>query len=216
MKRFSRRAFVLAAGAAFIAQDFIFYSSASAYYYFKNADGANKCVKESGNATYWDKPGSDGNIGYCDTPKDLECMIKLQDKTAYYNMKSEQCGFDDDDDDDEDVDGSGGSRCFLTTACVHHIGLEDDCFELRTLRAFRDTVLTNLPEGPEDIERYYAEAPALLRCLNATPNGKRELCRLYILYILPSAMLAKLQLNSLTHRTYRAMMHDLTKRLATD
>ena len=31
--------------------------------------------------------------------------------------------------------------CFITTACCEALGLDDDCFELRTLRRYRDQVL---------------------------------------------------------------------------
>src|SRR6476646_10620356 len=37
--------------------------------------------------------------------------------------------------------------CFLTTACCEVLGLSDDCFELRTLRRYRDRVLIAMPGG---------------------------------------------------------------------
>ena len=38
-------------------------------------------------------------------------------------------------------DTSGG--CYLTSACMYSKGLPDDCYELETLRNFRDTWLKN-------------------------------------------------------------------------
>ena len=37
--------------------------------------------------------------------------------------------------------------CFITTACCETLGLADDCFELRTLRRYRDEVLAKQPGG---------------------------------------------------------------------
>ncbi len=46
--------------------------------------------------------------------------------------------------------------CFITTACCEVLGLDDDCFELRTLRRYRDQVLAARPGGDADIARYYS------------------------------------------------------------
>jgi len=52
--------------------------------------------------------------------------------------------------------------CFLTTACVSYAGLPDDCFELQTLRDFRDTYLALTPDGEALIRQYYEEAPIIV------------------------------------------------------
>lgn len=114
-------------------------------------------------------------------------------------------------------DGCGNSNntdsdCFVTTACAGLIGLDDDCFELRTLRRFRDRVLVGLPGGAADIARYYREAPAIVAAIHAGPSPAAELSRLYARYILPSALLAKLGFAKRAHRTYRAMMADVARR----
>src|SRR5258705_10310485 len=49
--------------------------------------------------------------------------------------------------------------CFLTATCCALVGLADDCFELRTLRRYRDEVLAEMPDGRGDIDRYYGIAP---------------------------------------------------------
>ena len=56
--------------------------------------------------------------------------------------------------------GRGG--CYLTTACIKYQGLDDDCFELNTLRAFRDNYIAKLENGKELIDRYYANAPIIV------------------------------------------------------
>lgn len=102
--------------------------------------------------------------------------------------------------------------CFLTTACAEFAGLPDDCFELSTLRRFRDNVLMQMPRGPDDVALYYRVAPAIVERIGASPNRSRELARLYVLYILPSVLAAWLGQARLTRRIYTRMMHDLAAR----
>ena len=66
------------------------------------------------------------------------------------------------DEDDRRLSSGGGSTCFLTTACCQYKNLPDDCYELTTLRMFRDTYLINTPDGKALIEEYYKIAPSLV------------------------------------------------------
>ena len=59
------------------------------------------------------------------------------------------------------------SRCYLTSACVEHHGLLDDCHELTVLRAFRDGWLSAQPGGLALIEEYYRIAPAIVDAIEA-------------------------------------------------
>ena len=63
---------------------------------------------------------------------------------------------------------SGG--CFITTACVKYYNLPDDCYQLNTLRSFRDSYLSNTPKGKSLIRLYYDVAPKIVKCLNMDPN----------------------------------------------
>lgn len=63
---------------------------------------------------------------------------------------------------------SGG--CFLTSACTAARGLPDDCRELQTLRAFRDTWLKQTEDGAVLIDRYYEIAPAIVDAIDALPE----------------------------------------------
>src|SRR5690606_13403351 len=49
----------------------------------------------------------------------------------------------------------GLEDCFLTSACCTVIGLGDRCWELETLRRFRDGWLSSFAAGRGDIARYY-------------------------------------------------------------
>jgi len=64
------------------------------------------------------------------------------------------------------------SNCFITTACVKYYGLKDDCYELQTLRHFRDTYLLKSSEGKRMVSKYYQVAPALVKCLEADKRKK--------------------------------------------
>jgi hypothetical protein len=62
-------------------------------------------------------------------------------------------------------------RCYLTTACVRARGLDDDCEELRTLRAFRDGYVLRMPAGEALIEAYYESAPQVVRRIEAREDA---------------------------------------------
>lgn len=53
--------------------------------------------------------------------------------------------------------------CYLTTACMqfYQDNFDDDCYELRVLRWFRDNFIT-----AEDISHYYEVAPLIIEAIN--------------------------------------------------
>jgi hypothetical protein len=55
--------------------------------------------------------------------------------------------------------------CLLTTACCTAKGLPDDCYQLRSTRALRDTWLIHQPSGDKIIYLYYQIAPRILSAL---------------------------------------------------
>lgn len=70
---------------------------------------------------------------------------------------------------------SGGSKsrssgCFLTTACVKHMGKPDNCTELETLRKFRDEYMANTEEGLNLIKKYYVVAPQIVQKIDSSNN----------------------------------------------
>ena len=98
--------------------------------------------------------------------------------------------------------------CFLTTACCEVLGLPDDCFELRTLRRYRDESLAAMPGGNAAIAAYYLLAPSILDRLSRQDRVTR-LLSVYARFILPSAVAARLGLNTLAYRLYARMMSEL-------
>jgi len=87
------------------------------------------------------------------------------------------------------------ASCFVTTAAVETIGLADDCWELETLRRFRDAALPDMPGGKDLIRRYYALAPAMIARINRRPDAKRIWLATYWTGVIPSAVCAGLGWN---------------------
>ncbi|MBD2440138.1 DUF4157 domain-containing protein [Nostoc sp. FACHB-110] len=69
--------------------------------------------------------------------------------------------------------------CFITTACVESKGLPDDCYELTTLRAFRDTYMRTVPYGESLISHYYEVAPKIVAHIQKQPHTQEILADLY-------------------------------------
>ena len=58
--------------------------------------------------------------------------------------------------------GSSSGGCFLTTACCDYKGLPDDCYELETMRRFRDEYLLKQKDGEAIVNLYYDRAPVIV------------------------------------------------------
>ena len=69
----------------------------------------------------------------------------------------------------------GQVPCFLTTACVQHAGLRDDCDELMLMRVLRDRYLDKFDEGRRVIDRYYEIAPPIVDTIRRAPDAHRIL-----------------------------------------
>ena len=123
--------------------------------------------------------------------KDEECR-RSYGETSFFSVESGEC---------ED--------CFLTTACTELIGLPDDCFELRTLRRFRDNHLARMEGGQAEIDAYYRHAPAIVARIKASSSGRAELCRIYATVIAPSVISVMLG----RYKTARAIYVGGMKRL---
>ena len=74
---------------------------------------------------------------------------------------------------------SGSSGCFLTSACVDYFGKPDDCYELTTLRKFRDNYLAKTEEGKKIISQYYKVAPAIIEKINNSDSKDKFYLYIY-------------------------------------
>ena len=77
------------------------------------------------------------------------------------------------------TESSLGSGCFITTACIESRGLPVDCYELETLRKFRDNWVSKHENGPAEIKIYYDIAPKIVEKLNHLPNSKEIYEKIY-------------------------------------
>lgn len=71
---------------------------------------------------------------------------------------------------DPNSDGNNPNDCFLTSTCVYHKGLADDCYELQTLRTFRDQYMSNTQYGAQLITEYYTLGPKTVAAIQAHPQ----------------------------------------------
>lgn len=106
---------------------------------------------------------------------------------------------------------SGG--CFLTTASCDLFGRPDDCWELETLRGYRDDVLARSPSGREYIQEYYAIAPHILSALPVSGWRRRAvLSKIYFFTVLPCAALVAAGMTGAAFALYRRAVRVLAVR----
>lgn len=103
------------------------------------------------------------------------------------------------------------SGCFLTSACVEAMGLPDDCDELMTLRAFRDTWLVNQPGGKAEIAAYYRVAPGIVHAIQKRRDRQSVLQRIYEEMVCPCVASIKEKRYDEAWESYRKMTEKLRK-----
>ncbi len=101
--------------------------------------------------------------------------------------------------------------CYLTSACVYARGLADDCYELETLRQYRDTWLQSTTEGKALIKQYYEIAPKIVSAINKTPNSRAIYDGIYEKMVLPCVQFIEEQKYQEALELYRAMTIQLAK-----
>lgn len=106
------------------------------------------------NCKHYDENERSGSKGYCTWyrsyvyPDDNSC--------SHYEARS----------------GSGG--CIFTSACCSFLGLSDDCYELKTLRRYRDNYLAKQKNGKKLIEEYYTIAPPIVEKIDKSADKDIE------------------------------------------
>jgi len=74
---------------------------------------------------------------------------------------------------------SSNEGCFITTSCIRHLGLNDNCYELTVLRKFRDEYVLNIPNGKIDIHYYYKVSPIIINTINLRPDRNQIWINVY-------------------------------------
>lgn len=88
-----------------------------------------------------------------------ECYCKRYGK--YYDPDSSGCGHNDHESDGKETEGG----CYLTTAMCEILGKPDDCYELETLRNFRENYMRNTEEGKKLLQEYDLISPPIVKKL---------------------------------------------------
>lgn len=69
--------------------------------------------------------------------------------------------------------------CFLTSACVSYYGLPDNCYELETLRNYRDNYLLQNTNGKNLVKEYYVIAPVIAKTISKHPQKEKYYTYIY-------------------------------------
>lgn len=104
--------------------------------------------------------------------------------------------------------------CFITTAVCDYLGKPDDCFELTTLRNFRDNWLANQIGGSEEIRQYYEIAPAIVEKLNRSEEKDFWYKKIRQEYIEPCLEKILRGDNESCHELYKEMVLTLKQKFS--
>lgn len=99
--------------------------------------------------------------------------------------------------------GNDTSGCFLTSACTEAKGMSDDCYELTTLRRFRDEYLAHQKTGKDEICHYYHIAPAIVSKIKEQENSLLIFERIYTDLVLSCVKLIETLNYEAAHNLYR-------------
>lgn len=105
---------------------------------------------------------------------------------------------------------SGG--CYLTSACTAARGLPDDCYELQTLRRFRDEWLKQQPDGILLIARYYEVAPKIVAAIDTREDRLAVYDGIYQDLVMPCVKLIEQEYFADALNLYRAYTESLEKK----
>ena len=108
--------------------------------------------------------------------------------------------------------GNDSSGCFLTSACVEAKGLPDDCYELRTLRKFRDEYLAKQKCGKCEIAHYYRVAPIIVEEIKKSSNAMAIFEKIYAELVIPCVKLIEDGDYVGAHNKYREYVTMLERR----
>lgn len=78
-----------------------------------------------------------------------------------------------------------GIDCYITTALVHILKMDDDCNDLQVLRTFRHNYMQRRPECADLLKTYDTIGPIIANVLINLPKEERfkEACHIYKVYI---------------------------------
>lgn len=126
--------------------------------------------------------------------------LKMPDgKIAYSNYESIKGGF------------KKGIFCYITTAVCHSLDKPDDCYELETLRRYRDEYLSSTENGREIVKEYYNVAPTIVRRIDRLENARQIYDGIWSEYLKPCIRLIEEDRKEECRILYTEMVEKLEK-----
>lgn len=95
------------------------------------------------------------------------------------------------------------SGCYLTTACIRALNnsFDDSCYELKSLRAFRDTYVK--AHHPEAIEEYYQIAPRIVAAIGRREDSQNIYGKIYTELVLGTLRLIEHNQDEDAYKLYK-------------
>ncbi len=110
----------------------------------------------------------------------------------------------------EEIDGGFKRKlCYITTAVCESLGKPDDCYELRTLRSYRDDYLMNCEDGSGIVKTYYDIAPTIVSRINKRDDRKQVYRDIFKDYIKPCISMIEEGKHSDCKKLYSEMVYSL-------
>ena len=108
--------------------------------------------------------------------------------------------------------GDSDGDCFLSTACVEHKQLADNCEELQTLRFLRDHIMLKNPEGTLLVKQYAITGPHIVNAINRCSNKAEIYEYMYSNMIQPSVKMVSMGYYEAAVRYYQDFVKALLKK----
>ena len=105
-----------------------------------------------------------------------------------------------------------GIFCYITTAVCRSMDKPDDCYELTTLRRYRDGYLADTKEGSEIIREYYNIAPTIVKRIDRQDNSDGIYRKIWEDYLNPCIRLIEEGRNDDCKELYIRMVRSLEKK----
>lgn len=102
--------------------------------------------------------------------------------------------------------------CYITTAVCESQHKPDDCYELTTLRNYRDQYLMQTEEGQKLVEAYYDIAPGIVLSVGMQKNADEIYKGIYRDYLLPCIQMTETGRNEECKKLYIEMVRHLQKK----
>lgn len=140
---------------------------------------------------------------------ELECladmMIGQWNQMSAVTMKVGKATF-------EEINSGFRRRlCYVTTAVCGSLGKQDECYELKTLRSYRDGYLALSQDGQETIREYYNIAPTIVKRIGRLENPEEVYRHIWETYLKPCIFLIEHDRKEECREVYTKMVHDLAK-----